>query len=69
MAKRQRERMSISEMVKVSKGGKRPAPRAKAPAKKKETRAEEMDRGVLGSASRLGKILMSGHETAEDERN
>ena len=67
MAKRQRERMSISEMVKVSKGGKRPAPK-KAPAKKRETRAEEMDRGVLGSASRLGKILLSGHETAPDER-
>ena len=69
MAKRQRKPMTLKEMVKESKGGKRPVPRAEAPAKKRETRAEEMDRGVLGSASRLGKILMSGHETAPDERN
>lgn len=60
--------MSIEEMVKVSKGGKRPV-KKKAPPRKKETRAEEMDRGVLGQGTRLGKILMSGHETTPDERN
>jgi hypothetical protein len=68
MAKRQRERMSLAEMVKVSKGGKRPAPKKKAPVKK-ATRGEEMDRGVMNSATRLGKILLSGHDTTPDERN
>lgn len=68
MAKRQRAPMSIEEMVKVSKGGKRPVKKAPAP-KKRATRAEEMDRGVMNSATRLGQILLSGHETAKDERN
>lgn len=51
MPKAQRERMSLEEMLKINKGGKRkPAKKKKKKAKKKESRAEEMDRGVLGSA-------------------
>lgn len=68
MPKRQRAPMTMAEMLKVSKGGKRPAKKTPAP-RKRATRGEEMDRGVMNSASRLGQILLSGHETAKDERN
>lgn len=49
MPKAQRERMSLEEMLKINKGGKR-KPAKKKKKKKKESRAEEMDRGVVGSA-------------------
>jgi hypothetical protein len=68
MPKRQRAPMSLDEMLKVSKGGKRKPAKPK-PKPKKETRGQEMDRGVLGQGTRLGKILMSGHDTTPDERN
>ena len=64
MPRKQRTRAEVDAMMANDTRGKRPVAE-KAPAKKKETRAEEMDRGVLG---RLHKILMSGHETAPDER-
>ena len=68
MARKQRTKDEVDAMMANDTRGKRPEAE-KAPAKKKESRAEEMDRGVTNSGlARLAKILMSGHETAPDER-
>ena len=69
MARKQRTTAEVDAMMANDTRGKRPVAK-KAPAKKKPTRAEEMDAGINSTGlSRLARILMSGRDTTPDERN